>query len=323
MSEDDDVVAWIGGPSSPIKRGGELTDLEVADATVAYLKNGNSLLSDARFLVSNSRVVRGTALAVLALEELAKIKIIVETLLRFKHNVDPEAWKKYWKTGGSHKTKQEEILSYGKIIREVYDGDPMHGRYLYRLYAPEAALEKLDWLKQASLYVDLREDGIHAPNSTEDTKKATDYLITFAQERADSYMSWHISARRAQDFLSVATGKRDQKNWTSSYRPEEVYADILYQAVALSASNVPDYMTFYDFIRTYLKKNVAEKRIKEAILEVAAELRSRMNEGNHLPIFAMRYIGAYKLLLGISENSAIFSASFNKELRGRLSLKYN
>lgn len=322
-SEDDEVVAWIGGASSPIKRGGELTEIEVADATVAYLKNGNDLLSDARLLFSNKRFVRGTALAVLALEELAKVKIIVETFLRFTHSVEPDAWKKYWKSGGSHKTKQEEIISYGKIIRAAYDGDPMHGRYLYRHYAPEAALEKLDWLKQASFYVDLREDGIHAPKASEDIRKATDYLITFAQERADSYMSWHISLRRAQDYLAVATGKRDQKNWTKSYHPEEVYSDILYQASALSASNVPDYTTFYDFVQTYLKKSVADRRVKEALLDVAAEMRSRMIEANQLPILGRRYIGAYKLLFGISENSDLFSASFNKELRSRLSLNYN
>lgn len=74
MSEDDQLTAWIAKPGSAIKRTGELSETEVADASVAYLKNGVDLLSDARFLLSNDRSARGSALVVLALEELAKIK---------------------------------------------------------------------------------------------------------------------------------------------------------------------------------------------------------------------------------------------------------
>lgn len=323
MSEDDQLTAWIAKPGSAIKRTGELSETEVADASVAYLKNGVDLLSDARFLLSNDRSARGSALVVLALEELAKIKIIIETFLKYEHGVDRDAWKKHWKTGGSHKTKQEEILSYGKIIRASYEGDPMHSRYLYRYYAPDDALEKLDWFKQASFYVDIRDDGIHAPGSTGDSIKATDYLLAFAQERADSYMSWHISQQRAIDQLQVALGKRAVSAWTRSYRAGEVQADLLYQASALSASHVPNYMTFYDFVKSYLQKKVAERRVKDALLNLASEMRIRIIESEKLPLFQARYIGAYKLVYGISENSDIFSASFNRELKARISLKYS
>ena len=323
MSEDDQLTSWIAKPGSAIKRAGELSETEVADASVAYLKNGVDLLSDARFLLSNERSARGSALVVLALEELAKIKIIIETFLKYEHGVDREAWKKHWKTGGSHRTKQEEILSYGKIIRASHDGDPMHGRYLYRYYAPDDALEKLDWFKQSSFYVDIRDDGIHAPGSTENSIKATDYLLAFAQERADSYMSWHISQQRTLDQLQVALGKRAMNVWTRSYRSDEVQADLLYQASALSASHVPDYWTFYDFVKSYLKKNVAERRVKDALLNLASEMRLRIIDSESLPLFQSRYIGAYKLVFGISEISDIFGASFNRELKARISLKYS
>jgi len=323
MSEEEEVVSWIGGPSSPIKRSGELSEDQVASAVVSYLKNGNGLLSDARLLIANSRTERGTALSVLALEELAKIKIIIETFLRFSHGVEPEAWRKYWKSGGSHKAKQEQILAYGKIIRASYDGDPIHGRYLYRHYTPDEALEKLDWLKQSSLYVDIRDDGVHAPKASENSIKATDYFLTFAQERADSYMSWHVSVRRTLDQLQVALGKRDMKRWTNSYQPAEVYSDLLYQASALSASHVPDYMTFNSFIKSYLRRKVSEKRVRQGILDLAEELRLRLRESERLPIFRARYFGAYKLVIGISENSELFSASFRRELRSKLAIKYS
>lgn len=199
----------------------------------------------------------------------------------------------------------------------------MHSRYLYRYYAPDDALEKLDWFKQASLYVDIRDDGIHAPGSTGDSIKATDYLLAFAQERADSYMSWHISQQRAIDQLQVALGKRAVIAWTRSYRVGEVQADLLYQASALSASHVPNYMTFYDFVKSYLQKKVAERRVKDALLNLASEMRIRIIESEKLPLFQARYIGAYKLVYGISENSDIFSTSFNRELKARISLKYS
>lgn len=320
MSEEEEVVSWIGGPSSPIKRSGELNEDQVASAVVSYLKNGNGLLSDARLLIANSRTERGTALSVLALEELAKIKIIIETFLRFSHGVEPDSWRKYWKSGGSHKAKQEQILAYGKIIRASYDGDPIHGRYLYRHYAPDEALEKLDWLKQSSLYVDIRDDGVHAPKASKNSIKATDYFLTFAQERADSYMSWHVSVRRTLDQLQVALGRRDMKSWTNSYQPVEVYSDLLYQASALSASHVPDYANFYGFIESYLRRKVSEKRVKEAILDLATELRLRVKESDQLPLFQSRYIGAYKLVYGVSEISDIFPHSFNKKLKARLAI---
>ena len=323
MNEDDQLTAWIAKPQSAIKRTGELSESQVADASVAYLKNGLDLLSDARFLLSNDRSSRGSALVVLALEELAKIKIINETFLKYEHGVDRDAWKKHWKTGGSHKTKQDEILSYGKVIRALYEGDPMHSRYLYRYYAPQDALESLDWFKQASFYVDIRDDGIHAPSSTENSIKATDYLLAFAQERADSYMSWHISQQRAIDQLQVALGKRAVSAWTRSYRVDEVQADLIYQASALGASHIPNYMVFYDFVKSYLQKKVAERRMKDALLKLASEMRIRIIESEKLPIFRARYIGAYKLLYGISENSEIFSESFNRELKARISLKYS
>jgi AbiV family abortive infection protein len=322
MSDDDQLTSWMGKPESAIRRTGELNETEVADATVSYLRNGVNLLLDARLLISNERFSRGAALVVLGLEELAKIKIIVETFLKYEHGVDREAWKKYWKAGGNHKSKQEEILSYGKIIRASYDGDPIHGRYLYRYYAPNDALERLDWFKQSNFYVDIRDDGIHAPGRAENLIKATDYLLAFAQERADSYMSWHISRQRAIDQLQVALGKRASNVCTRSFRLEEVQADLLYQVSALSASLVPNYCTFYDFIKSYLKKTVAERRVKDALLNLASEIRLRIIESEKLPLFQSRYIGAYKLICGVSENSGIFGASFNQELKAIISRKH-
>ncbi len=70
--------------------------------------------------------------------------MLVNTLLRFEHGVDREAWQAYWKSGGWHRAKLELILSYGQLIRSLFEGDPVHSRYLYRYYAPDAVLKNLD-----------------------------------------------------------------------------------------------------------------------------------------------------------------------------------
>jgi hypothetical protein len=50
--------------------------------------------------------------------------MLVNTFLRFEHGVDREAWQAYWKSGGWHRAKLELILSYGQLIRSLFEGDP-------------------------------------------------------------------------------------------------------------------------------------------------------------------------------------------------------
>lgn len=106
MSDDDQLTSWMGKPESGIRRAGELNETEVAEATVSYLKNGTDLLFDARFLIANARFSRGAALVVLGLEELAKIKIIVETFLNMSMELI--------EMRGSYIGRQEEIIKASK-----------------------------------------------------------------------------------------------------------------------------------------------------------------------------------------------------------------
>src|SRR2546429_3202114 len=160
---EEETIAWLSRSRAPVRREGALTVEEVAQAATAYLNNANALFEEALLLCAHEMIPRGAALTVLGLEELAKAPMLVNTFLRFEHGVDREAWQTYWKSGGWHRAKQELILSYGQLIRSLFDGDPVHSRYLYRYYAPDAVLENLDGFKQSNLYVDLRRDGVHAP----------------------------------------------------------------------------------------------------------------------------------------------------------------
>ena len=145
---EDEIFEWLSHDRSPIRRDGVLSREEVANAITAYLINGLCLFDESLLLHANKKVSRAAALTVLGLEEVAKIPRVVNTFLRHEHGVDENAWRDYWKAGGSHKKKQELILAYGHIIREQFDGDPMHARQLYRHYAPKAVLDSLDSFKQ-------------------------------------------------------------------------------------------------------------------------------------------------------------------------------
>ncbi|MGX5825996.1 AbiV family abortive infection protein [Mesorhizobium sp. 43Arga] len=311
---EEEIIAWLSQARAPIRRDGVMSSSEVAEAVTAYLDNGLSLFEDALLLCKNGRVSRAAALVVLGLEEVGKVPLLVNAFLRFEHGVDKEAWKAYWKSGGSHKAKQALILGYGKIIRHQVDGDPVFSRRLYRHYAPENVLEALDAFKQSNFYVDLRQDGIHAPGNDERTLAALDYLLTFGQERADSFCAWHVSARRSADQLDVALGRKSVARWTPHYAVPEVRADILYQAAALSASHVPDYGTFCDFIAQY-KAKVSEKHFKEALISLAGLLKDRVDGTEALPLYYARYLNAFKLMISLSDQKQVLGASFGKKLR--------
>lgn len=317
---EDEIIAWLSRKRAPIRREGVLSRGEVAEATTAYLGNASALFEEALLLCAQGKIARAAALTVLGLEELAKVPLLVNTFLRYEHGQDADAWKAHWKSGGSHKTKQALILAYGQIIRSQFDGDPMFERRLYRHYASEAVLESLDAFKQSSLYVDLRQDGVHEPASDDETRHALDYLLVFGQERADSFGTWHVSQRRGADFLDVALGRKPVRAWTYHYGIPEVRSDILYQAAAMSASHVPDYSSFLDFAEGY-KKKVSEKHFREALLSLAALLGSRVEQSESVPLYCSRYIGAFKLMFSLSEQQKIVGASFGRKLKEALSSK--
>jgi AbiV family abortive infection protein len=321
---DEDTIAWLSQPRAPILRDGVLSQDQVAEAVTAYLRNGLDLFEEALLLCAHKKVPRAAALAVLGLEEIGKIARIVDTFLQFEHGVERDAWTTYWKSGGSHRAKQARILAYGQSIRNVFEGDSIiFDRRLYRYYAQEEILDRLDGFKQSNFYVDLRQDGVHAPTGDEGNLAALDYLLTFGQERADSFCRSHISVRRSADFLEIGLGRRPNEwwTWTTHYAMPEVRADILYQVVLLSAANVPDYMTFYSFAEQCRKK-VSDKYFKEALLSLATLLRDRVQRcaslPPSLPRYFARYMNARKLMSGLTHQEKIVGKSFGEKLRETL-----
>jgi AbiV family abortive infection protein len=313
---DEEVLEWLARARAGIRRDGSLPKGEVAEAVTAYQANGRALLSDALLLAANGRTNRASALTVLALEELAKIPMLVDTFRRHAHGFDPQAWPDYWKVSGRHKDKQKRILLYGELIRSQMDGDPLHGRRLYRYYSSSDLFQHLDSFKQANLYVDLRLDGVHAPCATNEDLEALDYLLTYAQERCDSFESWHVTTVRSADLLAMSND--DLGRWTTSYQLEEVQGDLLYQLSGASASQVPNYALFNDYVRT-VRKNIQDTILQNALLHLAHTYRERVSLSRNLARYYARQIGAFKLLLGLeSLDGGVFGQSFKQKMEERL-----
>lgn len=309
------IADHIGRPMAKIRKAGSLPQDEVAAAATAYFENACELLSDSHLLVAHGRPQRAIGLAVLSLEELAKIPMIVNTWLRDVRG-EERAWAEYWKVGGRHKPKQELLLAYGSRIRTEFDGDPMSDRKLYEFYPLKELVEHLDRFKQSSWYVDIREDGIHQPVVSPADLEALDFILALVQERADSFEAWHGSVRRSQDFLDQVVGNRAHHKW-SSYTQAEVAADILYQAVIHSASEIPDYMAFNAFFQAYHRSRPS-KRVVDALSQLITRIRSRLERVSELPLLTSRSLRLSKLLLGAASREDIIGRSRSRKLLAEL-----
>ena len=314
--KDSELFQWMMQARAPIRRTGSLPKEEVAEAITAYQANGRTLLDDALLLASYGRISRGVSLVVLAIEEIAKVSMLSNAYRMSEVAGDTSSWDNYWKVAGRHGEKQEHILLYGSLIKHDIAGDIMHERRLYRYYAPEEFSKVLDQLKQTNLYVDLRMDGVHAPGDGIFSKNALDFLLAYAQERSDSFQSWHVSIKRSLDFLSINSPA--MQRWTASYQPAEVCADLQYQLSAMSASIVPDYASFNDYVRSY-RQRVADTRLKAALLELCELYKARLKRSKRLDRYHARQLGQMKLLLGLEGlGGGTFGKSFAAKMKTTL-----
>ena len=310
----DEILSWMARDRSPIRRDGALPATVVAEALTSYFRNGRALIDDARFMVANDRWSRAASIAVLSLEELAKVPMLANAYMQHEYGGATDAWKGFWKALSKHRDKQKHILTYGSLLKDRIESDgPIH-RWLYRFSPPEDLFEHLDAFKQAEFYVDLRLDGVHAPNAGSEVRDTTDFLLAVAQERCDSFESWHVTSRRSLDFLQRSYDEGETGLWPKSFHPEEVEADIIYHSSALSAGIVPDYQSFIRYIHEY-RKRLSDKRLKEAIISVAERYRERMdNSRSKLPQYYGRLFEPAKLLISIDKVDQTFGKSFGEKL---------
>lgn len=241
---------------------GPLTEAEIARGAHLCWSNAVSLLSEARLLAQHSRLARGLALTVLALEELAKPPL----LWTLAPSDDSEKWRAFWKEQFSrHSPKQKAIGRYGQLLEAT-------GHGIYDLQVNEAIVDALDRLKQWGFYVDCVDGAFQAPDElAAKLPEILDFLFAIAEERADSFAKFHASV--------------EQSSWTYEHRHVPLIPSVLWPpplrsetdvrglllslASQYSRSQPPDYYAFGDAC-----EQIAEK-VDASMLNAALKVVGR------------------------------------------------
>ncbi len=144
-------------------------------------KNGAALLAEARTL-RDSSPGRALALAILALEEIAKIFVLAEFVSRTL--AGPIPGEEIRKALRSHRVKQLVFALYGTHVKSPI--------LSYETEIPAGLVPLLDRFKQLSLYVDLTTHGFLDPGEFgRDNIEWVDWLIAAVTERLDSLYELH------------------------------------------------------------------------------------------------------------------------------------
>jgi AbiV family abortive infection protein len=164
-------------------------------------RNARDLAEDAQLLLKQ-RPARAISLAVLALEETAKIFLLAESIPTAA--AGPVSWSEIERKRGlrSHKEKQGAFSGYGKsILSESYAAA---GKRLYKTEMPEGIAPLLDWLKQMGCYVDVVKGRFISPEEIGvENRGWARWLIAAATDRLDSIEHFHETEARS---IEVAKG---------------------------------------------------------------------------------------------------------------------
>jgi AbiV family abortive infection protein len=278
-----------------------LSPREAAQGLTACYLNGLALVDDARLLAANGREPRALSLTILAMEELAKVPDLYEQYTN-PTTKNGTSWIDFWKRWSQHRPKQKRSAAYGNILREsikperAYFDNPSP----YAGYLTEDAHLHLDAVKQRNFYVDFIDGRFQRPQASAQNSTALDFLFSFAEERADSFGSWHISEQRSADYLAVAQDDSCSFNdWASSHTPAEADADLLRLLCYCSSARVPNYATFNSECESFMSKKTAEERVtlfRRAVSTVNHRMRIQA-----LPTSAQRAWSMDKLLFSYAD----------------------
>jgi AbiV family abortive infection protein len=168
---------------------GKMTLEEIGRGMHKCYLNARSLIEDANTLLP-SRPARAISLAVLAMEETAKIFLLTNAAAKVTKGSVP--WSEIEKSLRllSHENKQRAFLAYGQNI--LSDTLKSVGEKLYKEELPTNIAPLLDWFKQLGFYVDVGEGKFMTPDEFGAANiKWAHWLIDTAIERLDSIKKMH------------------------------------------------------------------------------------------------------------------------------------
>ena len=152
-------------------------------------RNARALVEDAELLLE-CRPARALSLAVLAVEETAKVFLLTNAAAAAASA--PVPWKEVERHLDlrSHQAKQQVFAAYGSAVLErIYEGE---GKTLYEEDVPGGLAPLLDWFKQLGFYVDVAEGRFVSPDEFgAENREWADWLIRAVRERLDSIEQMH------------------------------------------------------------------------------------------------------------------------------------
>jgi AbiV family abortive infection protein len=193
-------------------RSGTLTVDEIGRGMHKSFVNARELIEDAETLLQK-RPGRAISLAILAIEEIAKVVLLANAAVRtLRGPVDWNAVQEELNLR-SHRDKLTIFAIYGRALLDRMDAKGEKNPF-YEYQLPAGIAPLLDLLKQLGFYVDVGDGRFMSPNEFGETNREwADWLITVARERLESFEPLHATEEQSMALahgvvaLATAVGK--------------------------------------------------------------------------------------------------------------------
>jgi AbiV family abortive infection protein len=199
-------------------RTGQLSVDEIGRGMHKSYRNARHLVEDAETLLEK-RPGRAISLAVLALEETAKVILLADAAIRAVNG--PVNWTTIQEELKlrSHQHKQATLAAYGRSLLDKFASDDGSETY-YENQLPTGIPPLLDLIKQFGFYVDAAEGQFIDPDEFgRENSDWAEWLITAAKERIQSLEALHGTeqrsitiARRAAEFVAMVVASDGDQN---------------------------------------------------------------------------------------------------------------
>ena len=156
---------------------GKLTSMQVVEGINAARRNCRRLANDAALLLAAGSWPTAASLAVLAIEEAGKARLILDELSIAK---EPDALKAAWKRFRNHPPKLRQVL------RPRLKGGPLRSPGFAHDYLSRLAtlVRRFDRSKQSGFYLDCLQDAENRPRWEEPTSAIDEKMARTYVERA-------------------------------------------------------------------------------------------------------------------------------------------
>jgi AbiV family abortive infection protein len=161
--------------------------------------NACALIEDAETLLP-TRPERAISLAVLAMEETAKIFLLCNAIVKAAEH--PVEWKEIQREQklGCHFAKQGAFAAYGTVIEELSEqlGNRFEG---FETSVPNGIESLLNWFKQLGFYVDVVNGSFVSPAEFgQNNHETAEWLIAATKERLAHVDRTHSSPEASMEF---------------------------------------------------------------------------------------------------------------------------